>query len=99
MHECIVDNDGDLSTCGLSTSLALSQLGTCASGGATLCSGAAATCLDLSSNLSAYLASMPQDPLDGTAATTGYSITTDANNIVTIDACGAENAETIAVSR
>ncbi len=101
VHECIVDNDGTLATCGISTSLAESQLGTCGSGGATLCAGAAAACLDLSGAtlLGPYLASIPQDPSDGTAATTSYSITVDANNIVTIASCSAENGETVEVSR
>ena len=100
-HECIVDNDGDLSLCGISTSLAATQLGTCASGGATLCAGAAAACLDLSGAtiLGPYLASMPEDPSDGSAATTAYSIAVDSNNIVTIASCSAENAETIQISR
>ncbi|MCH7730776.1 type II secretion system protein [Patescibacteria group bacterium] len=101
VHECIIDNDGILSTCGISTSLATTQLGTCASGGATLCSGAAAACLDLSGAtvLGPYLSTIPEDPTDGSAATTAYTIALDANNIVTITACSAENAETIQVSR
>jgi len=99
VHECIIDNDGILATCGISTSLALSQLGTCGTGGATLCTGAAAACLDLSTQLAPYLASMPEDPSTGLAATTAYSIALDANNIVTIASCSAENAETIQVSR
>ena len=101
VHECIVDNDGSLSTCGISTSLATTQLGTCASGGATLCSGAAAACLDLSGAtvLGPYLLTIPEDPTDGSAATTAYSITVDSNNIVTIASCSAENAETIQISR
>src|SRR3989344_9006607 len=62
MHECIVDNDGVLATCGISTSLAETQLGTCSGTGATLCAGAAADCLDLSGAtlLGPYLASIPQ---------------------------------------
>src|SRR3989344_3398000 len=99
VHECIVDNDGDLTMCGIATSTAETQLGTCGSGGATLCAGAAAACADLSTELGPYLASIPQDPSDGAAATTSYSITVDANNIVTLASCSAENGETIQVSR
>jgi prepilin-type N-terminal cleavage/methylation domain-containing protein len=98
VHEYIVDNDGALPT-GLSTSMSFTQLGTCASGGATLCSGAAASCVDLSTPLAAYLKSIPLDPQDGVAATTGYAVTVDGNNIITISACSAEDSETIEVSR
>lgn len=94
----IVDNDGALPT-GLSTSMSETQLGSCTTGGATLCSGAAASCVDLSTPLATYLKSLPTDPDAGTAATTGYSVAIDANNIVTISACGAESGETIQLSR
>ena len=97
VHECIVDND--LSTCGLPSggTLALSQLGTCTGTGVTLCTGAAVDCLDLSSELSSYIASIPLDPSAGSSTTTGYSVTM-ANGIITIGSCGAENS-TISVSR
>ena len=98
IHEYIVDNDGVLPT-GLSTSMSETQLGTCGSGGATLCSGAAAACVDLSTPLVSYLKSIPLDPSDGAAATTGYSVTVNANNIITVSGCGAENSETVEVSR
>lgn len=98
VHEYIVDNEGALPT-GLSTSMSATQLGTCSSGGATLCSGAAAACVDLSTPLATYLKSIPIDPGTGAAAaTTGYSIEVDANNIVTVTACSGEN-QTISVSR
>lgn len=101
LQQCIVDNDGDPTVCGLSEPTALSQIGTCASGGATLCSGAAGACLNLDADtdLDAYLASFPIDPDSGaSAATTGYAITYDANGILTVDSCLAENS-TISVSR
>jgi prepilin-type N-terminal cleavage/methylation domain-containing protein len=97
-HEYIVDNGGALPT-GLSTSMAETQLGSCTSGGATLCTSAAAACVNLSTPLATYLKSMPIGPGTGAAAaTTAYSVTVDANNIITISACGAEN-QTISVSR
>lgn len=98
VHEYIVDNGGSLPT-GLSTSMSETQLGSCSSGGATLCSGAATACVNLTTPLAAYLASIPLDPQNGSAATTGYSVTVDANNIITISACGAENSATVQVSR
>ena len=99
VHEYIVDNKGALPT-GLSTSMTETQLGTCTTGGATLCTGAATACVDLSTPLTKYLKSMPIDKGTGAAATTtGYSVTVDANNIITIKACMAENSESISVSR
>ncbi len=98
-HEYIVDNKGALPS-GLTTSMAETQLGSCASGGATLCSGAAAACVNLATPLAKYLKSMPIDKGTGaTASTSGYSVTVDANNIVTIKSCMAENSEVIEVSR
>lgn len=97
IHEYIVDNGGALPT-GLTTGMTKAQLGTCASGGATLCTGAAAACVNLTTPLSPYLKSIPLDPADGVAATTAYSVVVDSNNIVTVEACSAEGS-TITVSR
>jgi prepilin-type N-terminal cleavage/methylation domain-containing protein len=88
VHEYIVDNKGSLPT-GVSTSE--QQLGTCASGGATLCTTAQPACLDLSTLLAGYLKTMPRDPKSGTAVTTGYSVVADVNNIITIKSCAAES--------
>lgn len=96
VHESIVDNDGALPS-GISTTE--QQLGTCSSGGSTVCTSAAAACLDLSTTLAAYLKSIPSDPSDGSAATTYYSVVADSNNIITITGCNAENSETIQISR
>lgn len=101
IHECVVDNDGNLTTCGLGTTVALSQIGTCGSGGATNCTGAAAACLNLDADtdLNPYIASFPLDPTSaGTAATTGYSVQV-ASGIVTIASCLAEGGQAISVSR
>ena len=98
-HECIVDNDGVLTDCSIDTSTAETQLGTDNLGCNTLCPGSGVDCIDATADLAAYLASMPQDPSDGTAGTTGYTVAVDANNIVTVASCSAENGETIQVSR
>jgi len=95
VHESIVDNSGTLPT-GLTTSLTTTQLGT-ATTGCSPCGTWAAGCVDLSTPLAAYLKTIPIDP-SGTAALTGYSVTVDVNNIVTIAACNAENL-TVQVSR
>lgn len=98
VHEYIVDNDGSMPT-GLSATMSATQIGTCGSGGDTLCSAATTACVDLSTPLAKYLKELPQDPADGDAATTGYQVEVDSNNLVTITACSAENSETISVSR
>ena len=86
VHECIVDNDGILATCGITDNL-VNSLGTGVGG------------LDLSTQLAPYLKTMPQDPRSGTPAATGYTLEADINNIVTIGASAAENAAIISVSR
>ncbi len=96
IHEYAVDNDGALPA-GITTTE--KQLGSCASGGNTICTDAAATCVDLSTTLSPYLKTMPIDPKSGSAATTYYSVAADANNIVTVKACNAEDGEVLQVSR
>lgn len=86
VHQYIVDNDGDLPT-DLTTGQAATELGTCV------------TCDDVTTDLAPYLLTIPLDPSGGTAAETGYEVTVNANNIVTVSAPSAENGETIQVSR
>lgn len=101
VHEYIVDNKGSLPT-GMTTSMAEAQLGTAASGAAIAtggCSVIAAAGLDLSTPLAKYLKSIPTDPKTGTAALTLYAVNVDANNIVTVKACGTEGSPNISQSR
>lgn len=102
IHASIVDNKGTLPS-GLSTSMAETQLGTGATGCAIAtggCSVVATACVNLATPLVAYLKSIPIDPTTTfTAAKTGYSVTVDANNIVTIKACGTEGSTNISISR
>lgn len=104
IHQYIVDNKGSLPT-GLSTGMAETQLGTGGSGCAIAtggCSVVAAACVDLTTPMVKYLKTIPIDPLGAatyTAAKTGYSVTVDANNIVTIKACGVQGSTNISVSR
>ena len=99
IHESIVDTDGVLPA-GVTTSMAQTQLGSALTGCDGDACGAVVPCLDLSAPLAAYLKSIPVDPsLAGTSAETHYSVEVDANNIVTVTACGAEAGETITVSR
>jgi len=104
IHASIVDTKGALPT-GLTTSMAETQLGTGATGCAIAtggCAVVATACVDLATPLVKYLKSIPIDPSGGTtytAAKTGYSVTVDANNIVTIKACGVEGTTNISVSR
>lgn len=109
IHEYIVDKSGTLPT-GLSTGMAAEkELGTCAA--ASLPAGVAAftcavpvgsACVDISSaatGLGSYLKAMPADPTYGSAAQTYYSVIVDANNIVTVKSCTAENSASISQSR
>lgn len=86
VHECIVDNGGSLTTCGIADT-------------ASHILGTGAGNLDLATELGPYLKTMPEDPSTGSPADTGYSIQADANNIVTITSDDAENSETISISR
>lgn len=100
IHQSIVDNKGALPA-GLTTGMAERQLGTAATGCAVStggCSVVNAACLDVSTPLAKYLKSVPTDP-GGTAAITGYSVVVDANNIVTVKACGTEGSTNISASR
>lgn len=104
IHASIVDTKGSLPA-GLTTSMAETQLGTGVSGCAIAtggCTVVAAACVDLTTPLAKYLKSIPIDPSGGTTYTavkTGYSVAVDANNIVTIRACGTEGTTNIFVSR
>jgi len=97
VHQYIVDTGGSMPA-GIGASVY--QIGTCPSGGNTLCTGAAAACVDVATVLGSnkYIKTNPIDPQGGSAATTGYSITKDANNLFTVSACLGEGT-TIAVSR
>lgn len=100
IHQYIVDNKGVLPT-GVSTTE--KQLGTAATGCALAtggCSVAGATdCLDLSTTLNKYLKSIPTDPNGGSSSLTKYSVVADANNIITVKACGVEGSTNISTSR
>jgi len=90
VHEYAVDNGGVLPT-GIATTE--KQLGSCTTGGSTLCTTAATACLDLSGGtlLGKYLKTIPVDPQQAAATTTtGYSVVVDANGIVTVKSCAAE---------
>src|SRR6266516_1118957 len=94
IHQYIVDNKG-LSPTGLSTTE--TQLGTGGTGcGITTgsCNVTADACLNLATPLAKYLKTVPVDPLNGTDATTKYSVVQDANGLVTVRACGTGTGTT-----
>lgn len=101
IHASIVDNKGTLPA-GLSAGMVEAQIGTGATGCTLTTGGCAATgsaCVNLTTPMTKYLKSLPIDPLTTYNATsTGYSVVVDANGIVTVKACAAENS-TIATSR
>lgn len=100
VHQSIVDNKGALP---FNTGLGEMQIGTSGSGcslSTDSCSASSGgACLDLSSALSKYLKSIPTDPQSGTDAMTHYSISANADGIVTVTACDSEGGETISASR
>lgn len=102
IHASIIDNKGTLPT-GLSTGMSEVQLGTAGSGCAVAtggCSVTASACTDLTTPLTKYLKTIPIDPsLASTSTETNYSVVVDANNIVTVKACGTEGTTNISVSR
>lgn len=102
IHAYIVDNKGALPA-GLTTGMAEVQLGSSGTGCAVAtggCTVVAAACTDLATPLVKYLKTIPIDPSLTSASTkTNYSITVDANNIVTVKACGAEGGTNISISR
>ena len=109
IHASIVDSKGSLPL-PLTTSYTEKQIGVgvtgCdgTAGVVGVCTGIPAACADFdaSNTLDKYLKSIPIDPLGGTTYTankTGYSVSVDANNIVTIKACGTQGATVVSVSR
>lgn len=108
IHQYIVDNNGT-APASLPAAGTERQIGT---GNSTACTTAlvdngcttpaATACANLGADLAAYLKTAPVDPLGGatyTSVKTGYSVTQDANGIVTVKACGAEGANDISASR
>jgi prepilin-type N-terminal cleavage/methylation domain-containing protein len=98
IDQYVADNGGNLPP-GLTTNMTPRQIGSCTTGGSTLCAGAATACVNLTTPLAPYLVSIPVDPRTGSAATTGYSIRISASNQVTIQSCSAENSVVLSVSR
>lgn len=107
IHAAIVDSGGTMpSSMGSLTAGQDYQIGTATAGNCTpaLTAGgcttnAANACVDLGTDLTDYLASIPLDASGGTAAETGYVVNVSASNIVTIKACNAEGGTNISASR
>lgn len=102
IHASIVDAKGTLPA-GLTTGMSEVQLGSAATGCAIAtggCSVVAAACTDLTTPLVKYLKTIPIDPsLTAASTKTSYSVIVDANNIVTVKACGTEGTTNISISR
>ena len=107
VHECIVDNGGDLTNCvganvegGSGSTFEIVNTGT-STGCQTSCAAATSetSCGALDTNLAAYLKSLPIDPGGVTTGHTEYAINADSNGLITISSCSAETGETIEVSR
>lgn len=101
IHQYIVDNKGAIPS-GLATTdtqLGIGNATECGNVSTGTCSVGAVACVDLSTALAKYLQSIPQDPKDGTPTATGYAVNVNANNIVTVKACGVEEMTSITSSR
>ncbi|HYD35669.1 MAG TPA: type II secretion system protein [Vitreimonas sp.] len=103
IHQCIVDNKGSLTPC-VGTLTATNTYEIVSSGAAgcdDVCTGATSdsSCADLDTNLAKYLKTLPLDPGGVATGHTEYSISIDANNLVTIRSCAAEGSTTIEASR
>lgn len=107
IHECLVDNNGSYSACGITNDGTLREITN--AGVSTACNAvctsvsAAANCADLQTQLvtnQKYLASLPVDPGGVTANHTEYTVQV-TGGIVTVSSCSAEGspAPTISVSR
>ena len=78
------------------------MLGTAANGCNVTCGAdtTAAACLDLTASLvPLYLAEMPTDPRNGSAASNYYAVKKDANNRLVVRACTPDLNVTIEVNR
>jgi len=102
IHDYMFDNKGSLPP-GMSTSMTDTMLGTGVSGcnvTQSSCSVSASACLNLTTPLAKYTKNIPVDPgATYSAALTGYAVSVDANNKVTVKACGTEGSTAILLSR
>lgn len=99
VHQYVIDNQGAFPA-GLDTTER--QIGTasssCSIGGECSVSGDS-DCVDLSSTLARYLKDIPYDPSSGSTSRSHYSISLNANNIVTVTACDSDDESIAEVSR
>ena len=100
IHECVSENDGDASACGLIDDGTTYEIvnGATRTGCDAVCSVAADECVDMSALVAQnYLDSLPAEPLTSADDHTSYSVSY-INGVVTVEACAAES-EIIKVSR
>lgn len=99
VHQYVIDNQGAFPA-GVDTTER--QIGTASSScdisGECSVSGGG-DCVDLSTTLERYLKDIPFDPADGSTSLSHYSISLNANNIVTVTACDSDDATISTVSR
>jgi len=90
VYQYSIDNNGSVPA-----SITTTPTAVCATGGT--CTGL----IDLSvlTTNGKYLVSLPKDPTAGTANSTGYNISKDANGRITVSAPSAEQGATISVTR
>lgn len=105
IHVSLVDNEGVLPA---GVDATPRSIGTCEAGDATgmptgsICGAtAAADCLgeDFNTEMVRYLPTMPMDPQATTTAFSGYLVSVDADNAITVSACNAEVGAVISATR
>ncbi len=98
VQQYIVDNKGVLPS-GIDATER--QIGSTTSGCALSgnCGVTVDSCIDMSTDLSRYLKSIPSDPSTGSAGTTHYSIIANGNGIVTVTSCDSTDQTIASVSR
>ncbi len=96
VYQYSIDNNGSLPT----TTPVISTTATiaCSTTGATCTTSSYVDLGQLTTN-GKYLVSIPKDPSNPTAPSSGYNISKDANGRITVSAPSAENSATISITR
>jgi prepilin-type N-terminal cleavage/methylation domain-containing protein len=100
IHEYIIDNAGSYPWTG-GAPFGPKMLGTgatCTNASTSDLCNTPAQCIDLSTNLAKYLKNIPIDPSAGTAAKTGYAISSNQYGVVSIAACSSEGSPVASIS-
>jgi|GEM_PF-1273769 len=79
-----IPNDGVIRQIGTGAGLSSCALTT------AVCTVTATNCVELTTPLASYLKTIPQDPKIGSSSATGYTVSADSSNNITVNGCGIE---------